>query len=181
MYISDDDLDKIFWVDPNNPTVKLGEFDTRPVGGTDPEDIAINPSNGNIFISNGTPSHQIVELTSTGIPVSITTVPAVVKDMEALAYDPQHDVFFVGGGFSKNVWVVDRAGTILDTIDLGAYQNPVSGTHVAVKDLAFAPTSNPSDDPSAMNLYVADYGLTHLPNDNDGRVLEVNLGWHLTA
>ncbi|HET7802810.1 MAG TPA: tandem-95 repeat protein [Pseudolabrys sp.] len=181
MYISDDDLDKIFWVDPNNPTVKLGEFATRPIGGTDPEDIAINPNNGNIFISNGVPSHTIVEVTSTGTPVSITTVPDVVKDMEALAYDPQHDVFFVGGGFSSNIWVVDRAGTILDTIDLSAYRNPVSGTHVAVKDIAFAPTSNPNDDPSQMNLYVADYGLTHLPNDNDGRVLEVNLGWHLTA
>jgi Bacterial Ig domain/RTX calcium-binding nonapeptide repeat (4 copies) len=181
LYISDDDLDKIFWVDPDNPTVKLGEFATRPVGGTDPEDIAINPNNGNIFISNGVPSHTIIELTSTGTPVSITTVPNVVKDMEALAYDAKHDVFFVGGGFSDNIWVVDRAGTILDTISLAAYRNPVSGTHVAVKDIAFAPTSNPNDDPAAMNLYVADYGLTHLPNDNDGRVLEINPGWHLTA
>jgi hypothetical protein len=27
LYISDDDRFKIFWVDPANPTVKLGEFD----------------------------------------------------------------------------------------------------------------------------------------------------------
>ena len=33
LYISDDDQFKIFWVDPANPTVKLGEFDTRPLGG----------------------------------------------------------------------------------------------------------------------------------------------------
>jgi hypothetical protein len=181
LYISDDDLYKVFWVDPDNPTVKLGEFATKPIGGSDPEDIAINPNNGNIFISNGVPSHTIVEVTSAGTPVSVTTVPADVKDMEALAYDPQHDVFFVGGGFSSSIWVVDRAGTILDTIDLSAYRNPVSGTHLAVKDIAFAPTSNPNDNPSSMNLYVADYGNTHTTNDNDGRVLEINLGWHLTA
>jgi hypothetical protein len=116
--------------------------------------------------------------------VSTTTVPDVVKDMEALAYDATHDLFFVGGGFSSNVWVVNRAGTIVDTIDLRAdphFSNPISGTHVAVKDLAFAPSSDPNDDPSHMNLFVADYGLTHLPKDNDGRVLEVDLGWHLVA
>ncbi len=181
MYISDDDQYKIFWVNPDDPTKKLGEFSVKAAGATDPEDIAINPNNGDIFISNGTPSHSITEVTSTGAFVSTTTVPDVVRDMEALAYDAAHDLFFVGGGFSSNVWVVNRAGTIVDTIDLSALRNPISGTRVAVKDLAFAPTSDPNDDPNNMNLFVADYGLTHLPKDNDGRVLEISLGWHVVA
>jgi hypothetical protein len=178
LYISDDDLHKIFWVNPDNPTVKLGEFSTPLVGGTDPEDIAINPANGHIFISNGTPSHNIVELTSTGDPVSTTRVPDEIADMEALAYDAAHDVFFVGGGFSSTIWAVNRAGDILDRIDLSAYRNPVSQTHLSVKDIAIAPAS---DDPSHTHLYVADYGLTHRQNDNDGRIFELDLGWTLTA
>jgi hypothetical protein len=186
MYISDDDQYKVFWVNPDDPTRKLGEFSVKPAGATDPEDIAINPNNGNIFISNGVPSHSITEVTSTGAFVSTTVVPDVVKDMEALAYDAEHDLFFVGGGFSSNIWIVNRAGTIVDTIDLSAntnplFRNPISGTHVAVKDLAFAPSSDPNDDPNHMNLFVADYGLTHLAKDNDGRVLEIDLGWHLIA
>jgi hypothetical protein len=180
LYISDDDLYKVFWVNPDDPTKLLGEFNVKPAGATDPEDIAINPQNGNIFISNGVPSHTITEVTKDGAFVSSTTVPDVVKDMEALAYDAQHDVFFVGGGFSSSVWVVNRGGTIVDTIDLSAYRNP-SNTHLAVKDIAWAPTSDVHDNPANMNLYVADYGLTHLPGDNDGRVVELDLGWHLTA
>jgi Ca2+-binding RTX toxin-like protein len=177
LYISDDDAFKIFWVDPAHPDVKVGELDTLTRGGSDPEDIAINPVNGNIFIANGTPSHTIVEIARTGELVSTTYVPDVVQDMEALAYDHVHDVFFVGGGFSSTIWAVDRAGTILNTIDLGAYRNPVNGARVAVKDIAFAPSSNPNDDPGAMNLYVADYGLTHslTATDNDGRIFEIDL------
>jgi hypothetical protein len=53
LYISDDDQFKIFWVDPANPTVKLGEFDLRHLGCNDPEDVAVNPNNGHLFIVNG--------------------------------------------------------------------------------------------------------------------------------
>ena len=74
--------------------------------------------------------------------MSTVKLPDVIKDMEALAYDAVHDLFFVGGGFSSSVWVVDRAGSIVDTIDMSAYRNPISGTKVAVKDLAFAPTQS---------------------------------------
>ena len=101
LYISDDDLYKIFWVNPDNPSQKLGEFSVKPSGATDPEDIAINPNNGNIFIANGVPDHAITEVTSTGDFVSTVRLPDVIKDMEALAYDAVHDLFFVGGGFSS--------------------------------------------------------------------------------
>ena len=38
LYISDDDADRIYWVDPDNPQVKLGEFRTALSGQTDAED-----------------------------------------------------------------------------------------------------------------------------------------------
>jgi hypothetical protein len=88
-------------------------------------------------------------------------------------------VFYVGGGFSSNIWCVDRSGNILDTIDvLGGFPNPVSGTRVHVKDMEFAPTSDPYDDPSLQSLYVADYGNTHLTAalSDDGRLFEIDLG-----
>jgi hypothetical protein len=122
LYISDDDNFKIFRVDPTNPTVKLGEFDTRPLGVVDPEDVAVNPNNGHLFIVNGTGNSSgggalgraIIETNSSGTQVLATiSLPAEIEDPEALAYDADHDVFYVGGGFSSNIWVVDHNGTVL--------------------------------------------------------------------
>jgi hypothetical protein len=185
MAISDDDKRKIFWVDPANPTVKLGEFATNTslLQVIDPEDVAVNPSNGHVFIANGTGNSSaggplgraIVETNSTGSQVfSITSLPSVIDDPEALAYDAAHDVFYVGGGFSYKIWKVDRSGAILGTLDLlSGFRNPVSGTGVHVKDMELAPSSNPNDDPAKLSLYVADYGNSHV---NDGRLIEIDLG-----
>ena len=173
MYITDDDQYKVFWVDPANPTVKVGEFVFGSSGTSDPEDIAVDPSNGNLFIVNGL-QRTIVETTYTGTILNTITLPSVINDPEALAYDAVHDVFYVGVGGQNLIWKVDRNGTILDTLDfLDDYRNPVSGTKVHVKDLEFAPSSNPNDDPSKLSLYIADYGNSHV---DDGRLFEVDLG-----
>lgn len=179
LYISDDDQLKIFWVDPANPTVKLGEFDLTQLGCNDPEDVAVNPNNGHLFIVNGDQvagptANTIVEIDNTGTQVfSIIHLPAEIRDAEALAYDPSHDVFYVGGGFSPDVWVVDHSGNILQKLDvLEGYRHEVNNTAVNVKDLELAPSSDPNDDPNTLNLYVADYGWSHV---SDGRMLEVDL------
>ena len=179
LYISDDDKSKIFWVDPANPTVKLGEFDLKHLGCNDPEDVAVNPNNGHLFIVNGDQvagptANTIVEIDNTGTQVfSIIHLPAEIKDAEALAYDPSHDVFYVGGGFSPDVWVVDHSGSLLQKLDvLEGYRHETNNTAVNVKDLELAPSSDPNDDPGTLNLYVADYGWSHV---SDGRMLEIDL------
>jgi DNA-binding beta-propeller fold protein YncE len=179
LYISDDDQFKIFWVDPADPTVKLGEFDLRHLGCNDPEDVAVNPNNGHLFIVNGDQvagptANTIVEIDNTGTQVfSIIHLPAEIKDAEALAYDPAHDVFYVGGGFSPDIWVVDHSGNMLQKLDvLEGYRHETNNTAVNVKDLELAPSSDPNDDPGTLNLYVADYGWSHV---SDGRMLEIDL------
>jgi hypothetical protein len=175
LYISDDDNFKIFWVDPTNPTVKLGEFDVSHLGCNDPEDVAVNANNGHLFIVNGSAGgRSIVEIDNTGTQVfSIIHLPAEIQDPEALAYDAAHDIFYVGGGFSSNIWVVDHSGTILQVIDtLGGYRNEINNAAAAVKDLELAPSSDPNDDPDMLNLYVADYGASHV---SDGRMIEIDL------
>jgi hypothetical protein len=182
LYVSDDDEFRIFSVDPTNPTVKSGEFVTNNslIHSFDPEDVAVNPTNGHLFICNGSQvsssARTIVETNSIGTQVfSTITLPSIIKDPEALVYDPTHDVFFVGGGFSNKVWIVDRSGTILDTIDiLSNFRNPVSGWTPVVKDLELAPSSNPNDNPATISLYVADYGGAHETNANDGRLFEIS-------
>ncbi|ANW00269.1 Calx-beta domain-containing protein [Bradyrhizobium icense] len=182
LYISDDDQSRIFWVDPANPSVMLGEFDTLSLGVIDPEDVAVNPNNGHLFIANGTGNssgggplgNAIIETDSTGTQVFATIrLPAEIKDPEALAYDASQDLFYVGGGFSSKIWVVDRGGAIVQVIDvLGGYRNEINNGAASIKDLELAPSSDPNDDPSKLNLFVADYGQSHV---SDGRMIEIDL------
>jgi hypothetical protein len=171
LFISDDDEFEVSWVDPTNPTVKLGSFNTIPIGGDDPEDLAIDPLTGHLFIVNGL-SRTIVETSISGSQVfSTITLPSVIADPEALAYDARTDLFYVGGGFSSNIWCVDRSGQIVETIDILAdFRHPTNNTRVNVKDLELAPASDGS---GQTNLYVADFGWSHV---NDGRIIEIDLG-----
>jgi hypothetical protein len=179
LFISDDSKYKVFWVDPAQPSIKLGEFLTKSVGGDDPEDLAIDPSNGHLFIVNGI-SRTIVETNKTGTQVfAKITLPQEILDPEALVYDAREDVFYVGGGFSANIWKVSRSGAIVSTMDLlTGFRNPINDARVHVKDLELAPSSDPNDDPGKLNLYVADYGADQV---NDGRLFEINPGDPLWA
>lgn len=173
LYITDDDNYAVYWVDPDNPTIKLGQFLTQPLGAIDPEDIAVDPDNGRLFIVNGL-DRRIIETDATGSTVfSNIQLSTLIADPEALAYDNVNDVFYVGGGFSSNFWVVDRSGNIIREFDIfDDYRNPVNDSRVHVKDLEIAPTSDPNDAATEMSLYVLDYGNSHV---NDGRIFEVRL------
>jgi hypothetical protein len=176
LFIIDDSKDKVFWVDPANPTVKLGEFATKPLGGgEDPEDLAVDPNNGHLFIVSGTPDREIIETNNQGTQVfSTITLPSVIKDPDALAYDAREDVFYVGGKFSSKIWKIDRGGAIVSTIDiLSSHKNPVTGAGVKVSDLELAPSSDPNDASNKLSLYVADWGADQV---DDGRLFELNVG-----
>jgi hypothetical protein len=174
LYITDDDKQEVFWVDPTSPSTKKGSFDTASLGLVDTEDPKFDPEPGNIFVLDGS-LKKIFELTPQGEFVSSIALPTVMKDAEALAYDPSHKVFFVASGKSTRIWELDRSGSILATTDLlssSSYLNPIGGAKPTLKGLELAPSSDPNDG-TKMNLFVADYGVDQR---NDGRLFEVNLG-----
>jgi hypothetical protein len=177
LLVSDDSAYKVHWVDPANPTVKLGEFLTKPLGGSDPEDLAVDPLTGRLFICNGngnTNTPGIIEVDRFGTTVfSTIAMPSAITDPEALVYDAVHNVFFVSGKFSSKIWVLDRSGAILDTISVLDGFRRADGTRAKVADLELAPSSDPNDAPTKMSLYVADYGVDQVA---DGRLFEINLG-----
>jgi hypothetical protein len=168
LYISDDSKAGVFWVDPLNPTVKLGFFDTKLLGYQDTEDLKIDPLTGHIHELDGE-LMQMIELTTTGQFVDSVPLPSVMKDAEALAYDPRHDVYFVSSGHetNHNIYVIDSLGDLLATISV---LSPYSG--VKIKGLELAPSSDPNDG-NQLSLYVADYGSDQV---NDGRLWEIHLG-----
>lgn len=178
LFISDDDKNVIFEVDASNPSVKLSSFSTAAYA-TDAEDVAFDPVSNHLLILQGVtsnPSHNTVfETTLSGTLLASIKMPApLVEDLEGITYDPVNQVFYVAGGPNPDIWVVSRDGkTILDTITiLEDYPNPVNGTNVHPKGLMLAPSSNPSDDPSILSLWVADYGRDQVM---DGRLFEIQL------
>jgi hypothetical protein len=174
MFISDDDQFKISAVSLDAPGTVLWEFDTRSLGAYDPEDVAVDPINGRLFIVNGSQmgTPNIIETNFTGTQVFRTiTLPSEISDPEALAYDPREEAFYVGGGFSATVWKLDPNGSNLAVIgELWNHYHPTNNTRVHVKDLELAPSSDGSGE---MRLYVADFGWDKVM---DGRLFELDLG-----
>ena len=177
MYISDDERLEMQIVNPANPTVEVGHFSLTALGCDDTEDVTVNPNNGHVFVVNGGDfGHpKIVETDGTGSQIfSTIDLTAAVKGQpigspEAAVYDPAHDVFFIAGN-NYDIKVVNHAGTVLDDITtLAGYRNPTGNIGVDIQGLTLAPAS---DDPTRMDLYVADQGLV---DTNDGRLIEINL------
>ncbi|HVI87196.1 MAG TPA: hypothetical protein VM659_02785, partial [Dongiaceae bacterium] len=176
VYISDDDADKVFEIDPNNPSVLISSFSTRPYS-TDAEDVAYDPVSNHLYIIEGAigSSHPntIFETTLSGAVVNSFVLPSPISNPDAVVYDSAHQVFYVAGGSSPDIWVVSPTGQLLDTIKvLEGLTNPLSGSDPRPKGMTLAPSSDPNDDPSNMSLYVADFGKQHIM---DGRVFEIQL------
>ena len=167
LFISDDNLRRIFVVDSANPGTAVRSFSTLSFGATDPEDLSINPANGNLFVLSE-PERKIFEITQAGVLVSTTALPASLTNPEALAYDAANGLFYVSGKFSADIFAVSRDGLIIDILSvLRNYSNP-SGTRVDPKGLEIGPSS----DGSGTSLWVTDYGKDQVA---DGRLMEIRL------
>jgi Ca2+-binding RTX toxin-like protein len=178
LFISDDDKNAVFEVDAANPGLKLSSFSVSPYA-PDAEDIAFDPVTNHLLIIEGDTGNvnprTIFERTTSGAAVQTISLTSLVPaDLEAIAYDPVNQVFYVTGGSSNDVYVVSRDGqTLLDTITiLESLTNTLSDTGVHPKGLLLAPSSDPDDDPDVMSLYVADYGRDQVM---DGRIYEIQL------
>jgi hemolysin type calcium-binding protein len=178
LFISDDGKRAVFEIDPANPGTLISSFSTKTFGSDDAEDILFDPVTGHLFVVEGEQSalnpRTIFEIDPANPQTAISKIvlPAAVGDSEAVAFDPDRNVFYVCGHKSENILVVSRDGKLVDTLTLlQNYDNP-SGTGVKPKGLTLAPSSDPNDDPSVMSLWVADYGKDQFM---DGRLFEIRL------
>ena len=171
LYVSDDDAQKIFIVDPSDPTVSESEIDLSALGIDDAEEPVVDPVTGNIFLLDGQ-ARTLYELDSLGGFIDSTVLPTEILDVEGLAYDAENEVFFLASGANRGViFQMDRDANILGSSDLlNDESNPVTGGKPKIKALEFAPSSDPSDG-DQMSLYVADYGSDQVA---DGRIFELD-------
>ena len=175
LYISDDDADQIFWVNPANPEVKLGQIDVEHLGIEDAEDPEFDPATGNMYVLDGFLT-AMFELTPNGNLVRVIDLPAAITDAEGLAYDDARDVFYISSGATNGtIFEVGKDGNLIDTFTLlngSAYRQPGGGAKPKLKGLELAPSSDPNDG-NHKSLYAVDYGVDQVA---DGRLFELDLG-----
>src|SRR5215213_46915 len=79
LYITDDDQQEVFWVNPAHPSVKIGQFDTSRYGLTDTEDPKFDPVTSHMFLLDGV-ARKLFEFTVQGSVVSSMALPSVMGD-----------------------------------------------------------------------------------------------------
>jgi len=178
LFISDDGKNGVFEVSAGSPGTQLNFFSTA-IYATDPEDVAYDPTTNHLLILEGATGNlnprTIFENSVSGTRIAtIQLTSSVPSDLEALAYDPLRQVFYVASGGSPDIFVVSRDGqTLLETIRvLEPIINTLSDLRVHPKGLLLAPSSSTTDSSSVQSLYVADYGKDQMM---DGRVYEIQL------
>ena len=183
LYVSDDDKMAIFVVrrggdgrfgtsDDDVDSFSVGRF-----GVGDPEDVAVDPASGDLFVVDGV-GKEVFRLVAApdgtfgGLATHFDMGRYGAGDPEGIAYDPIRESLFVLDSRSKKVYELDTGGTLHAVIDVSeAKGGQLAGVTIA-----------PASEGDGMSLWVVDRGinntmnldpLTGDPPPNDGKLHEL--------
>jgi PKD repeat protein/uncharacterized protein YjiK len=186
LFISDDNSDEIFEIDPGPDGVLhtgddlVTSFETSDFGSTDPEGVTYDQTQGVLFIADGTDSEVYrVAPGANGIfdgvsPAgddqvsSFDTEVHGLLDPEGIAWDEDFGHLYVVGDPETTVFHLTTDGTLVRTIDISpAVANKPAG-------LAYAPGSL---NPDQMHLWIVDRRTDNNsdPQENDGQAYEFSV------
>jgi uncharacterized protein YjiK len=171
LFISDDNTDEIydvtagrdgkFWTDDDAVT----SFDTRAAGNTDPEDVAVNTHNGQLFVVDETAKEVFVYAARRNVR-RFDVAKFDATGPEGIAYDASTRTLLVLDQGSHTVFEVTTAGRLVRKIDISAAPT------VNASGITLAPASNGS---RATHMYITDRGIDNSanPRENDGKLFEM--------
>jgi hypothetical protein len=160
--VLDADTLRLLEVDESGRAVS--SLDLAALGARNPEGIAVDADGSRLWIADGR-ARRVLELTAEGrLAGAFDLDPALFEDAEGIAYDAARDRLFLVSHRSALLAELSRDGELL-----GAWSLAALGA-IRPHGLAIGPSSDPSDDPAATSLYVADAMHRRRP---DGRVLEL--------
>ncbi|GJL78480.1 MAG: hypothetical protein NPINA01_14690 [Nitrospinaceae bacterium] len=140
---------------PNTLTsINAGQF-----GLQDPRGMTVDPQSGNLYIldGNGPNIVRIVPDASQGFAqATVSTVSLAGKGLDGvrgIAFDPVTGNFHMLDSIGQLLYEVTETGLV-------AVSRDVSGLGLSdPQGMVFAPSGDQTDDPSVLNLYIADSGL----------------------
>ena len=186
LFISDDDADRIFELDPGADGLYrtsddiVTSFETDAFYSNDAEGVAFDSANGVLFVADGKQS-EIFRISPgpnglfDGVPpegddevTHFDTSAFGIDDPEGITYDSRTGNLIVVGHPAKFMLEMTTTGQIVRIIDISEAK-PASPGGVTV-----APASY---DPFMTSVFITDGGLDlpNIPDANDGRIYEFSL------
>ena len=169
-YVTNDNTRKIIRYDSSFDTKLFTIFtsDDDPTA-LDPEGITSNPANGMMYVVDGKDGGmQVLTYDSTLTYQSSFSVDAYMDDAEGIALNPENNHLYIVSSPDDTVFEFTTSGTFIGSLELDNF----SPAPLEPQGLTFAPTSDTSDDPDALALYIAD---AMVDNFEDGRIYEAVL------
>jgi Calx-beta domain-containing protein/putative Ig domain-containing protein/SdiA-regulated protein len=179
LYVADDDLDRIFRINPQADG-KFGTADdtsettytTSSFGSHDAEGLAYNPADRSLWVVDGA-LVRVYHLergadgqfsTADDIITSWDARPLGMRQPEGITFDATSGHLFLLDRANDLVAEASAAGTLLALFDLSG--SPI----VSGSSITLAPASGGT----GTNIYVADRGVDNDvdPNENDGKIFE---------
>ena len=186
LYISDDVKDRVFIVLPG-PDGRYGTADdpvssisTVPFGSMDPEGVEFDTSSGHLFVADGS-GKEVYDIDPVNGVLgdgddAVTHFDVAkygIRNFEGVGSDPKSNTLLVVDGYERRIFELTTAGKLVRIISLST----LPFTNLWLASVTVAPTSSPSDSPSAMSYWVADRHVDNNadPTENDGRIFEMTV------
>jgi uncharacterized protein YjiK len=137
-------------------------------------DLHLGEATGATFDRNGdlllldAARRTIVEVKGGDPALGVRRIPLNRLDaprLQGLAFNRADGLLYVASGAGDVLFAIDRSGTVQASYSL------LSIDFARIRALAFAPSTDSTDDPSTLNLFIADSG----DRSSHGRVTEVTL------
>ena len=183
LFVSDDDADRIFEVDPGadgrhgTSDDRVTSFPTKPFGSADPEGVAFASTVGHLFIidGEGRAIHRINPGPNGRFEGESGDDQITKYDVARHgATDPEGIAFNSATG---TLLISDRKGPVLELSTTGALIRKIDisdGGSKKGSGITLAPASNGS---GALHMYIVNRGVDNGadPNENDGKIYEMTV------
>jgi uncharacterized protein YjiK len=175
-YVVNDDNNTITRYDSNLDNLLVEIVTTDDVlTAKDPEGITSDPATGLLYVANGNDqngSSQVL-IYDSNLVFQNSFFVVETQNPEGIALSPDNNHLFIVDGSANIIFEYTVNGLFLDEYDLTGF----SPTPTAAQGITFAPTSDQTDDPNNLALYIADGLLDNdrYPSERDGRIYEAIL------
>jgi DNA-binding beta-propeller fold protein YncE len=137
----------------------------------DPEGITCDPNTGNLYIASGQSGviPQVLVYSPQLVLIFNFSVEGVIRDPQGIVYDALTGHLFIVDSVKRIIFEFTTDGKYIDEYDISSFPGIRSP-----QGLAFAPSSDPTDDPNIFHLYIADAQVDNdsNPNELDGKIFE---------
>jgi hypothetical protein len=170
-YVTNDDRESItrYAYNLNDPLETVTTTDDIP-SALDPEGITSDPRTGFLYIVDGADGGDQVLVYNSALAFQYHFQIPGGTDAEGIAFNPLNNHLFLVSARLKKIMEYETGGTLVNEYDISGFMPPLKNP----QGLTFGPTSDPTDEPENLSIYIADGIVDNNadPEERDGRIYE---------